>query len=91
MVQKKLNTLTAMLAVAVILLLTPVISASGKINVNTATAEELAEIRGVGPSLAERIIEFREQNGPFNSIDELMLVKGIGPKLLEKIQDQLTV
>ncbi len=91
MVQKRLNTLTAMLAIAAILMLTPVLAASGKININSATSEQLSEIKGIGPSLAERIIEFRNQNGPFNAIDELLMVKGIGPKLLDKIKPMLTV
>ena len=53
-------------------------AAAGVVNINTAGPEELQLIPRVGPALAERIIEFREAHGPFDSIDELVAVKGIG-------------
>jgi len=59
---------------------------SGPIHLNTATAAELEAIPGVGPVTAQRIIDFREQNGPFRSVDELDAVSGIGPKRLEQLQ-----
>ncbi len=63
-----------------------------KVNVNTADADALAEgIQGVGPALAERIVAWREQNGPFQSIDQLVEVKGIGETTLERNRENLTV
>jgi competence protein ComEA len=58
-----------------------------KINLNTATKEELESLPGIGPVLAQRIIDYREEHGPFQSVDELLKVKGIGTELLEKIRD----
>jgi competence protein ComEA len=59
----------------------------GPIRLSTATAEELQTIPGVGPVTAERIIQYREQNGPFRSVEDLDAVPGIGPKRLEQLRD----
>ncbi|WP_442905598.1 ComEA family DNA-binding protein [Halomonas sp. BC04] len=59
------------------------------INVNTADAELLAELPGVGPSRAEAIIEERETNGLFESADDLTRVSGIGPATVEAFRDQV--
>lgn len=64
---------------------------SGVVNVNTASAVELQYLPRVGPSLAGRILEFRETNGPFKGIDELVAVRGIGETSLEKIKPFVTV
>ena len=56
----------------------------GKININTASAEELVKLDGVGEAIAARIVEFREKNGPFENPEDLMKVKGIGEKIFEK-------
>ncbi len=57
------------------------------VNVNLATAIELEALPGIGSVIAQRIIEYREQHGPFHSLNELAQVKGIGPKKLEKLKD----
>ena len=53
------------------------------VNINTANALELELLQNIGPAKAARIIEYREQNGPFTSVDDLVQVSGIGPKTLE--------
>ena len=63
-----------------------------KINLNTASEEELIEnLDGIGPAMAKRIIEYRETNGGFSSIEELMNIKGIGEKRFEKLKNSVTV
>ncbi len=64
---------------------------AGKININTATQAELESLPGIGPSLAQRIIAYREQNGPFKTIEDIQKVKGIGPATFERIKDLITV
>ena len=61
------------------------------ININTATAEELMTIDGIGEATAAKIIEYREKNNGFISIDELLNVSGIGVAKLEKIRDFVVI
>ena len=61
------------------------------VNINTADEKELDELPGVGPATAQTIIEHRQGNGPFRSLDDLEEVKGIGPATLEKIRPFATV
>ena len=64
---------------------------AGKINVNTATAEQFAALPGVGAKLGARIVEYRQKSGgAFKTVDELMNVKGIGEKNFAKLQPHLT-
>jgi len=62
-----------------------------KININTATAAELQAISGIGAGIADRIVKYREQNGPFKAAEDIAQVNGIGPKKYETIKDQITV
>ncbi len=65
--------------------------ATEPVNINTADAQALAEaINGVGLKRAQAIIEYRDQNGPFKSVDELVQVRGVGEKSVEKSRDRLT-
>ncbi|MDQ0161274.1 helix-hairpin-helix domain-containing protein [Aeribacillus alveayuensis] len=64
---------------------------NNKININNATMEELQTLTGIGPSKAEAIISYREENGPFQAVDEIKNVSGIGEKSFEKIKDDITV
>lgn len=64
---------------------------SGRVNLNTATLEELDGLPGIGPTLATRIIQYRAQNGPFNAPEELLNVSGIGEKKLADLKDLVTV
>ena len=66
-------------------------SNNGKVNINTADATGLQQISGIGPSKAQKIIAYREQNGKFKSIEDLTNVSGIGEKTLESIRDQICV
>jgi competence protein ComEA len=63
---------------------------AGKVNVNTATAEQFAVLPGVGVKLGTRIVEYRQKSGSFKTVDELMNVKGIGEKNFKKIQPHVT-
>lgn len=62
-----------------------------KIDINKATVEQLMEIKGIGEKYAERIVEYRDENGPFKQIEDVMEVKGIGTKTFEEIRDLITV
>ena len=62
-----------------------------KVNINTATAEQLIELPGIGDTTAERIIQYRESNGNFNSKDQLLEVKGIGDRKFEKLRSMVTL
>ncbi|MDX9874908.1 MAG: ComEA family DNA-binding protein [Spongiibacteraceae bacterium] len=61
------------------------------ININTATAEELVQLDGVGPAKAQAIVAWREQNGPFKAAAQLTEVRGIGEKLVEANRDRITL
>lgn len=66
--------------------------AADKVNINTASASEMAEVlNGVGDSKAEAIVQHRKENGPFKSADQLAEVRGIGLKTVEKNRDRIVV
>jgi competence protein ComEA len=64
---------------------------SSKMNINTADAPELEDLPGIGPSLAQKIIAYRQDHGPFMSIEDLLKVPGIGPAKLEQIKDLIII
>jgi competence protein ComEA len=67
------------------------IQAGAKLNINTATLSELETLPGIGPVLAQRIIDYRQQKGPFRTIEDLQNVPGIGAKRFSELQELITV
>jgi comEA protein len=65
--------------------------AQGRVNINTASTGTLQELRGIGPAISARIIEYRERNGAFTSIEQLLDVTGIGNAKFADIKDHVTV
>ena len=63
---------------------------AGKVNINTATAQQLETLPGVGEKLALRIVEYRQKSGGFKTVNELMNVQGVGEKSFAKLQPYLT-
>jgi competence protein ComEA len=66
-------------------------AAAALVNLNTATAADLAKLPGIGPAVAARIVEYRQKNGGFKKAEELMNVKGIGEKTFLKLKPLVTV
>ena len=64
---------------------------SHPINLNTATADQLEEVPGIGPATAQKILDTRKSYGAFKSVDDLLSIKGIGQKRLDKMRKYLTV
>lgn len=73
------------------ILLFMAMSLFAKIDINTASVKELSQIKGIGASKAEAIVEYRKTNGKFKSMDELLKVKGVGPKVLETIKTEAEI
>jgi len=104
---KKLFTVTlTMMAILALLIVNPAfakkdkemavesnvtVASMEKININQADAKTLATLKGIGKDRAVKIIEYREQNGPFQKVEDIMKVKGIGKKIFEQNKDELTV
>ncbi|MDR2341596.1 MAG: helix-hairpin-helix domain-containing protein [Campylobacteraceae bacterium] len=66
-----------------------VVSLFAKIDINSADVKTLTAIKGLGEKKAEAIVEYREKNGKFESVDDLLKVKGVGKKLLETIKEEV--
>jgi competence protein ComEA len=69
----------------------PKAAAAAPLNLNTATAAELATLPGIGAKTAERILEYRQKTGPFKKVEELMNVRGVGEKSFLKLKSLITV
>lgn len=66
-------------------------AAAAALNLNTATKDELVALPGIGPAKAQAIVDYRNQNGPFKSVDEIRKVKGIGEKLFLQIKPEIAI
>jgi competence protein ComEA len=69
----------------------PTSAATEKVNLNTATIEQLQSLPGIGPATAKSIVEYRTKAGKFNRIEEIINVKGIGEKKFQRIKDRLVL
>lgn len=65
--------------------------AAPKVNVNRATLRELQTLPGIGPSLAQRILDYRKKNSPFRRVEDLLIIRGISQAKLDKIRDRISV
>jgi competence protein ComEA len=72
------------------LLLSP-FGVSAAVDINTADAAALEQVKGIGPARAAAIVKYRSENGPFKSVDDLVKVPGIGEKSVEQLRDQLSL
>jgi competence protein ComEA len=85
------RSLTGLLAALLLLTAQRAVAADAPVNINTASVAELATISGIGPAKAQAIVDHREKNGQFKTVDDLKLVRGIGDKMLERLRPQVTV
>jgi competence protein ComEA len=86
--------MTSLLVLAFLLASLPALGAEGKsrvVNVNSADASQLSLLPRVGPSVAERIVDYRKQNGPFKKPEDLMLVQGIGEKTFQLLKPYVAI
>jgi len=88
---KKSIALLLAMAMVIVFASGAVAESGNKININTATVDELVQLDRVGPKYAERIVAYRTENGPFKSPEEIMLVAGIGEKTFEANKDRIVV
>jgi competence protein ComEA len=89
--------LRVLLSLCLVVFLSAVASAEKKkpplkpVNINTANAEELQQVPGIGPATAQKILQMRKSYGPFKSVDDLLAIRGLGQKRLDKMRKYLTV
>lgn len=69
----------------------PAVTTGGQVNINTADEAALMSVKGIGKAKAKAIVEYRQKNGPFKSIDDLTKIKGIKSNSLQKFKNQLTI
>ncbi|MCF7821493.1 MAG: helix-hairpin-helix domain-containing protein [Mariprofundaceae bacterium] len=86
----KIKFILPMLALAGMLFIAAPVQAGDRVNINSATVEQLQSVKGIGSKRAAAIVAYRSKHGSFKSVDELENVKGIGEKSLKKIEDELT-
>ena len=91
--KRKKKFMVAWVISILVFILLPLASAqaSEKININTASAQELTELKYIGDKVAERIVQYRDEHGPFKSPDDITNVRGIGIKIFEANKDRITL
>ena len=87
------RSLVLVIVMGIVLTFVPTLLAgeTGKVNINTATAEEIAKLEKIGSKYAERIVQYRKEHGPFKKAEDITKVKGVGPKTFELNKDRITV
>ena len=87
------KTLLLVVIIVFSICLAPLLSAKEmkKININEASVTELTQLKRIGPKIGKRIVEYRENHGPFVQPEDIMNVKGIGPKTFKLNKDRITV
>lgn len=88
---KRLGTLAALAALLALGSIGALAAATGKVNINTATTEQLTLLPRVGAVVAERIVEFRDKNGRFKKAEDLLLVSGIGDRTFDLIKPYVSL
>ena len=85
------NALGILLVVSLLAPLAASAAGAGSVNVNTASAEQLQLLPRIGPSVAQRILDYRKENGKFGSLDDLMLVRGIGESTFAQLKPYVSL
>jgi competence ComEA-like helix-hairpin-helix protein len=85
------KTLGILLVVALLAPVAAAAASAGVVNVNTATAQQLEMLPRIGPSVAQRILDYRKDNGKFGSLEDLMLVRGIGESTFAQLKPYVTL
>ena len=86
---KGFNSITRAAALAAALAIPGLGAAAEPVDINHATVDQLVQLDGIGSVYAQRIVDYREQNGPFETVDQLADVNGIGPRTLDQIRDEV--
>src|SRR4030042_6050201 len=96
-IMTRLTAKAALIGLVLGLIVSPLVSAQTaakageKVNINTASLEELQKLPRIGPQIAQRILDFRKENGNFKKIEDLLKVRGIGEKVFDQLKDLITV
>ncbi|GAV19758.1 competence protein ComEA [Mariprofundus micogutta] len=87
----KFKQILASFFLAIMMISTPVFAGDHMVDINSATAEQLQEVKGIGDKTAMAIVAYRNKHGAYKKVGDLLHVKGIGEKKLAKIKDSLTI
>lgn len=88
---------TLLISLVLGLAVSPLVSAQAaakagdKVNINTASLEELQKLPRIGPQIAQRILDYRKENGSFKRVEDILKVRGIGERVFEQLKDKITV
>jgi len=94
---KRLTAKAVLIGLALGLIISPIVSAQtaakagDKVNINTASLAELEKLPRIGPQIAQRILDYRKENGNFKKVEDILKVRGIGEKVFEQLKDLITV